>query len=313
MSKNAGGQIDQASAAADRPRVQVCPICQGTTFIARFEANGIPIENCNSCGLVLQNPQPSDGELADIYGPNYFIGSADDPSLAAQFETVKRATARLQLDDIDAYFAELGRSSKGLRLLEIGCGHGNMLLEAQARGYKVNGLEYSTDAAAVANHKLGYNAVRVGSVSNIDLPEHSFDVCILVDVIEHVRDPRSFLIDIWRMLDNGAAIYIATPSLGSWSAKLLGRRWMEFKPEHLFYFEPATIRRLLTDLGFSNIKVSGGKKILTSEYIIGHFDKFPVPFITGVMRMARRKVPSSLLKMKMKVTASGINVYATKP
>jgi SAM-dependent methyltransferase len=264
--------------------------------------------------LLLQNPQPSDRELAHLYGPRYFIGSADDSSLAAQFELVKSATARLQLDEIEAYFAELGRSSNGLRLLEIGCGHGNLLLEAKRRGYKIQGLEYSGDAAAVANQKLGYNAVQVGDdTSTANFPEHSFDICILADVIEHVRDPRRFLEDIWPILDRRAVIYIATPSLDSWSAKLMNRNWVEFKREHLFYFAPATIKRLLILLGFNDIKIGAGTKILTLDYVIGHFEKFPVPFTFGAMHLLRLFIPSRLRQMKMKITASGMSIYATKP
>ena len=115
------------------------------------------------------------------------------------------------------------------------------------------------------------------------------------------------------MLDHRGIIAIATPSLSSWSARLLGRRWMEFKPEHLFYFEPSTLTKLLADLDFRDIRINSGKKILTTEYIIGHFDKFPVPLITPTLRLARRILPRRMLKMKMKVTASGINLCAIRP
>ena len=40
----------------------------------------------------------------------------------------------------------------------------------------------------------------------------------------------------------GGVIFVATPSLDSWSARLLRERWMEFKAEHLFYFDSATLR-----------------------------------------------------------------------
>ena len=298
--------------AADRPRLVACPVCHASAFAAHVEINGIPIETCKSCGLIAQNPQPSDAELAAIYGPDYFIGSSEDDRFASQFEVVKRATAALQLDEIAAFLGHQGQNAGGRRLLEVGCGHGNMLLEAQRRGYEVEGIEYSADAAARANKKLGADVVRVGAVGVTPLPERTYDICVLADVIEHVRAPDIFLKHIWHVLKDGALLFVATPSADSWSARILGRRWMEYKPEHLFYFKRRTIERLLVNAGFSKITISTGKKILTLDYVIGHFEKFPVPYISPTLRIVHSLAPKSLLARPTTITASGINIIATK-
>jgi 2-polyprenyl-3-methyl-5-hydroxy-6-metoxy-1,4-benzoquinol methylase len=309
----ASEQPPQSTQASGRPGLAVCPVCHASAFKPRFTVKGIPVESCEACGLVVQNPQPSDAELAAIYGNDYFIGSSENDRFASQFDVVKRATASLQLDEIAAYLCGRGQTPKGLRLLEVGCGHGNMLLEARLRGYDVMGLEYSADAAQRANRKLDEEIVRVGTIGETPLPERSFDICILIDVIEHVRDPEHFLKEIWRILKDGATVFIATPSVDSWSARALGRHWMEFKPEHLFYFGRATITRLLKNTGFADIAVSTGRKVLTPDYIIGHFEKFPIPIITPALRVMRALMPQALLSRPTKLTASGINVFAAKP
>ena len=302
-------QIDTPT---NRQRIMTCPVCSTSDFHARFAIIDNAIETCAACGLVLQNPQPSDNELAAIYGNHYFIGSSDNDRYASQFEVVKRATARLQLGEIDAYCARHGLPKRAGHLLEIGCGHGNLLLEARAQGYQVAGLEYSPDAAQKANQKLGADLVRVGAVGQTPLPESSYDICILADVIEHVRDPKDLLQHIWRVLKPEGVMFVATPSIDSWSSRSLGRHWMEFKPEHLFYFGRETIRRLLANAGFSEISVTTGQKILTLDYIVGHFDKFPIPVISPSLRMARALTPQFILNAPMKITASGINVFAMK-
>ena len=295
-----------------RQRVMACPVCSAQSLHARFSISEMAIESCVACGLVLQNPQPSDSELASIYGSNYFIGSSDNDRYASQFEMVKRATARLQLGEIDAYCGQLGFSKRRGRLLEIGCGHGNFLLEARAQGYQVAGLEYSADAAQKANQNLAADLVQVGAVGQTPLPKSSYDICVLADVIEHVRNPKDFLQHVWHVLKPDGIIFVATPSTDSWSARMLGRRWMEFKPEHLFYFDRKTISRILTNAGFSEIAVTTGQKILTLDYIIGHFDKFPISVISPSLRMARALTPKLILDSPMKITASGINALATK-
>jgi SAM-dependent methyltransferase len=292
-------------------RLVECPVCQSRKLEPFGTGHKLPLLRCAGCGLVVQSPQPSDDELRQIYGADYFIGSNDEPELQSQFELVKRATARLQLEEISAYLRAHGRNEGGLSLLEIGCGHGNMLLEARARGFDVHGLEFSADAAAVANAKLD-GRVQVGSIENNALPAGAFDVCVVADVIEHVREPRRFLDGVRRLLKPRGAIFIATPSLDSWSAKVLGRHWMEYKREHLYYFSRDTMSRLMQAAGFSDVTMSTGRKVLTPGYVIGHFKKFPVPAISPAASLAEKAMPSSLLKSRWTLTASGINVLATK-
>jgi len=297
---------------ATGPALVRCPVCHAERFAARFTIKGMAIEACSGCGLIVQNPQPSDDQLAVIYGGDYFIGSSENDRLGAQFDLVKRATAALQLDEIAAYLGRRGQAAGRMSLIEVGCGHGNMLLEACNRGYDVHGLEYSADAARVANRKLGSEIVRVGAIAENTFPEEFFDICILADVIEHVRDPADFLQHVRHILKPGGVVFIATPSIDSWSARLLGRHWMEYKPEHLFYFNPATLTRLLGRSGFESIAASTGTKVLTLDYVIGHFDKFPMPILSRLLGVVRAATPATLLEKPLRLTASGINVLAVK-
>jgi SAM-dependent methyltransferase len=304
--------IESSRSTVVLPRVVSCPVCKADSFHALLKTDTMQVQVCDNCGVALQNPQPSDDELADIYGPDYFIGAAGNGALASQFETVKRETARLQIDEIGAYLDKVGQSARRPRLIEIGCGHGYFLLEARAKGFEIEGLDYSADAAARANRNLGQNVVRSGTIDQMELESDSYDVCVIADVIEHIRDPASLVKEIFRVLKKGGAIFLATPSLDSWSSRVLGRSWMEFKREHLFYFNRDTIKKLVFDAGFRNIQISSGKKVLTPEYIIGHFEKFPVPILSSAFHFASSMAPSSFLKSKFKIAPSGVNVLGMK-
>lgn len=293
--------------------LQLCPICAGQSFAPRYRIGNMCIESCRQCGLAFQNPQPSDEQLNEIYGPNYFLFSDEDPVAVRQFETIKRATARLQLAELASYLRRSGRAPRGLRLLEIGCGHGHLLMEARDAGYVVHGLDYSAHAAAAANHRLGNEVVRVGPTPTALFSPESFDVCILADVIEHVRDPRRFLGELFRLVDKNGVVFIATPDLGSWSAKLLGRHWVEYKLEHLYYFKALSIKRLLSELGFTAIEAGGNRKVLTADYIMSHFDRYPMPGLASITRIVRRIIPDRLLRMNIKISVGSLSVFATKP
>jgi SAM-dependent methyltransferase len=250
------------------------------------------------------NPQPSDSALAQIYSANYFLGDGIPEQEAINSE-MKRATGRLYLDLLESYAV-----TRGEKLLEVGCGHGDFLVEAQARGFEVTGVEISPDAAKVAHSKLGNGSILCGEIDQVDLPPQSFDVCILSDVIEHTRNPVRFLEIIHDLLKPGGILFIATPSLDSWSARLLKQNWMEFKNEHLFYFSRETIQHLLFKTGYHEVVIRPGKKVLNNRYIYHHFERFPVSGLTPLIRWAYHLTPEALRRHNVAVNASGMIVMA---
>jgi SAM-dependent methyltransferase len=285
-----------------------CPVCLNSNATAfAFERAGDLIYFCRSCSLEFQFPQPTDERLSAIYSSNYFLGSRDYRSLDNQ-RRLKRATARLYLNALARYLHE-----PHPRVIEIGCGHGEFLIEAQSRGYHVDGLEYSGHAAAEANRQLGFDAVRVGSPEANVLSRAAYDLVAAFDVIEHLRQPKQSLGYMHAALKPGGIIAIVTPSLDSWSRRLLGRYWMEYKTEHLTYFSHKSLGRLLSDIGFSNIQFSPNYKTLNLEYVAAHFARFPVPILTPFVRWVRRITPSKLAYKPVNIVASGLMAIARKP
>jgi 2-polyprenyl-3-methyl-5-hydroxy-6-metoxy-1,4-benzoquinol methylase len=144
------------------------------------------IVTCPDCGLRLLVPQPSDVILEAVYSERYFLGG-EEPQSRARVQRLKRLTAAHYLDTLTrvAGFATV-------RLLEVGCGRGELLFEAQQRGLVVRGLEFSPEAAAEANRLLGGALVSVGSGYSLVSSSELFDVVVGADVIEHLRDPCVF-------------------------------------------------------------------------------------------------------------------------
>src|SRR5258706_9351767 len=127
-----------------RVDVAQCPLCAGDRFVYQFARAGTPIVRCEGCGLLFRNPQPSDAELAGIYTGQYFLGSSSDPSAHDQETNIlKRQTAARYLDEIETRLSDYSGKRDGVRLLELGPGLGDFLLEAASRGYDVTGVEYS--------------------------------------------------------------------------------------------------------------------------------------------------------------------------
>jgi SAM-dependent methyltransferase len=302
-----------------RPAVSICPLCESNEFEYQFVSAGSPLVRCEGCGLLLRNPQPSDSELEAIYNEHYFLGSQPgrsvskgDAAITGDVDALKRDTAAGYLDAIEARLAVTDTTRRGLRLLEVGPGLGNLLVEAQSRGYDVTGVEFGAAAVRVANQKLGAARVLQGSLDDVALPSESFDVCVLADVLEHTRDPRAVLLAAWRVLKPGGLLFIAVPSLDSWSARLMRAHWMEFKLEHLFFFETRTLESLLFRCGFEQVTSSAGRKTLSPGYVIEHFDRFPVPVLSPLARLGRAVLPGMVRERRFNIVASGIDVMARR-
>lgn len=265
-----------------------------------FSVQQSRLVECRDCGHMMLHPPPSDEELGRIYDENYWLQDGNDEE-RRHFTQLKQATARHYLNLIER---TLGRH--GGRLLEIGCGAGDLLAAAVDLGYDVTGVEYSQDACARARERLGTRGrVVCGNIDRLT-EKNYFDVCVLADVIEHVKDPREFLHHVYQVLRPGGIVIVATPSRDSWSARVMRNKWMEFKSEHIHYFNQETLHSLLFQTGLEPIAALPGHKCLSLDYVTDHFHKYRVPTVSFALERLSAMLPASVRKVPFKVVASGI-------
>jgi SAM-dependent methyltransferase len=295
-----------ASLHSRRPTHPRCPVCERPAIRRRSIVPNYALRACPDCGLEFLDPQPDDSVLNAIYGDSYFLGERRAET-AERRSKMKSATGALYIDVL----ARLVRPESA-DLLEIGCGHGDMLLEARKRGFRVSGVEISAHAAALANRCLGMQAVLVGTIETLPLAHGHFGAVVAADVIEHVRDPEDWLLRIHKLLLPGGFLLLITPSLDSWTRRLLRSRWIEYKVEHLYYFSVLSIRMLLERCGFDEIRISPNRKVLTIDYLARHFDRFRVPMLSPLVSLLRRAVPSRIAHRHLLVPASGLMAIARK-
>jgi SAM-dependent methyltransferase len=284
-----------------------CPLCAESHTRHRVTKGGYAVYRCPNCKLEFLHPQPDDGVLASIYGADYFLGHGSKKSEERTAE-LKRATACLYLRRLQRTF-----SHGGGRILEVGCGNGDFLLQARQGGCQVHGIEYSASAAEIANQRLGPGTVQNGTLGSVAVPDGSFDAVVACDVIEHVRDPRLFLNRAHACLRPGGALFLVTPSVDSWSCRCMRSHWMEYKVEHLFYFGTDSLRLLLESTGFENPVFRPNQKVISVDYIYQHFRRYSVPVLTLLISVLRHSLPGALPYRQWKIAGSGVIVIAHKP
>ncbi len=284
----------------------VCPICSSANPLAQRPLQDYKVFRCPKCTVEFLHPQPNAEVLSGIYSANYFLGEREGVS-GIEVSRQKRKTAEMYIGKL----LSVTGGKKG-SLLEVGCGSGDFLLAAQAKGFAVNGVEISGHAAASANERLGSAVVECSDIEAATLAPSAFDVAAFSDAIEHVRNPHDFLQRIHQSLRPGGIVFAVTPDTGSWSHRLMRNHWMEYKTEHLYYFNRRSLTVLLSEHGFDQIDFFPNVKALSFDYIRAHFRHFRVPVWSSMLEIMGKAIPKTLSRRIFPIVASGLGVTARK-
>jgi SAM-dependent methyltransferase len=213
------------------------------------------------------DPIPSPDELDTFYESHYrdLLGrTRRGPDLVRLLGSgmeaqVERAwlAATLHADVIDAI--ERGTGSGIPRsVLDIGCGTGDLIRSLVDAGWDARGTEPAAEIAAA------------GRASGLDIavtPAHAFlhewrasarpgfGAVTLLNVLEHVPDPVELLRDVAGALVPGGCLVVRVPNdfspLQAAALRTLGGDpWWVVAPDHINYFDHASLRGLAERLGF---------------------------------------------------------------
>ena len=238
-----------------------CHIC-GTIAREVFSKNGYNIHTCPSCSLRFVHPIPED--TSSVYQKGYFVDKSGEHNFGYTDYDSDKEPMR---DVFVSYLRRIEDMVKGQNVFDVGAATGYFLDVARDHGWQTSGIEISDYAGTVAKEK-GHDVV-VGSFDDVDVAG-MYDVVTMWDVIEHVKDPRAVIEKVASILKKGGVLAINTPNVSSMYARLMRKAWhMYIPPEHLFYFSPKTIRKLLEESGFSVLEIKTIGKKFSLAYIFG--------------------------------------------
>jgi SAM-dependent methyltransferase/DNA-directed RNA polymerase subunit RPC12/RpoP len=241
-----------------------CPVCSSQRvkekpFGYRFNGKWLGGVRCSDCGIIFIHPQPTGEELKQLYSHEYFEGDYRCGHAGSYFDD--QVVSTLQQHRLISRIKALKPSGE---FLEIGCAGGAFLHEAQQNGYRVRGVEFSSEMAEFARQKFGLD-VFAGELVDAKFPTGTFDVVFMGDVLEHIAEPVELLKEIHRVANEKALLVIAVPSqtnslfsrVGFLVYSALGKKaTVNLPPYHLFEYRPASLQTLLRSNGFKIVDIA---------------------------------------------------------
>lgn len=232
----------------------LCPLCGAAEARPRFRSTDrlyrttsklFDVVECGACGTLYLSPPPSREELARAYPAGYWWSAGNEGGLARKLEGLyRRAVLRDHLA-----FVTRAVGPPPARILDVGCGSGDLLAALGRRGYSCTGMDCSLPAlAAASGQKI---AALLGDYRAAPLRSESFGAVGMFHFLEHIPDPACALRFAHQVLRPSGRLIVQVPNAASWQMAALGARWSGLDvPRHLVNFRGSDLERLVEQSGF---------------------------------------------------------------
>jgi SAM-dependent methyltransferase len=204
---------------------------------------------CDRCGVYSLVPLPSEEELGRFYAA-YTDAAAMrlQKGTGSRHPFLRRVFHKFTGDVDPRDFVIVPAAG---RVLDYGSGQATYLRDFHDRGIDIWGAEV-TDTLVDACRAEGLRIRKVEDFASIPFEDAAFDVVYLMQVFEHLRDPRHFMVELARIVKPGGQLYLAVPNISSSWRRVFRDDWVSgwFAPFHLAHYNAAALGELAAKHGF---------------------------------------------------------------
>jgi SAM-dependent methyltransferase len=181
------------------------------------------------------------------------------------------------------------------RWLDVGCGGGGLLLCAVDSGFVAEAIELSPSAELIeARHNIPVHRRPLPEVWK-ELRFPNYGVVSYFHVLEHVVDLKAELAAAANVLSAEGVLVVEVPYFGSFLWRILRSRHRHFYRAHRSYFNPGSLRELLTRCGFTVLSTESVPYEMTFDWFLMRLGK-----LTNWMR---KVFPVALLKRPIRINS----------
>lgn len=248
-----------------------CPVCTArqphVLFRQQFEPTAL-------------NPMKGyDVVVCERCGAGYADGIAEQSAFdkyyreLSKYEYQQRDGAESEYDRArlaaSAAFIASAVTDRTVRVLDVGCATGRLLAELRQLGFKtLVGLDPSPACAAAAMRLYGIE-VRTTTLADLQSSGGSFDVVIMVGVLEHLREASESLQHIKAVQEVGGLLYVEVPDATAF-ADWPNAPYQDFSTEHINFFSPVSLDNLLRTHGFQRVTLKQDHRIQSHATVMSN-------------------------------------------
>lgn len=220
-------------------------------------------------GYKYLSPIPSEKQLSHFYEKQYYQCLQEllktgrggrNPKLSGKNKKVRQKEQewleKTYFTDMLAVLNRFLGSKRGKVVLDIGCGTGEFLQFMKKSGWQTFGIEPSKEALKETKEKgiLAYSSLEKFAVEQ-KKQRLKIDVITLINVLEHVINPKRTIANLKKFLGKGGILYVQVPNDFSKlqdlaSKKINQKQWWVAAPVHISYFNFQSLEKFLRSYGF---------------------------------------------------------------
>jgi 2-polyprenyl-3-methyl-5-hydroxy-6-metoxy-1,4-benzoquinol methylase len=206
-----------------------CPVCGDERRQHVRDEREFPVWRCASCRHMYVSPRPSKAWLKRYY---------------TECWQPENEVKRSEIYDVAVRAVNSCLSTRG-DLLDVGMGAGGLLDRAALDGWRIHGIEADNKTYETALAHFGKTATLYnGMFETVDLPPSSFDCIVMINVIEHVIEPKDIFRRAHELLRPGGCLAVRYPDC---------RRFLA-APAHLHNFTRTSATKLFHSTGFTDVR-----------------------------------------------------------
>jgi 2-polyprenyl-3-methyl-5-hydroxy-6-metoxy-1,4-benzoquinol methylase len=251
--------------------------------------------------ILKTHPQPTLDKLGSYYEFEDYISHTDGKRTVFEkmYHFIKRKAIRDKVNLINSH-----QPLKG-KILDIGAGTGDFLLECKNQNWDILGIEPNEKAKTTAIGK----GINIGDTIE-QLESNSFDVITMWHVLEHVPDVEHQVAELKRLLKPSGTIIIAVPNFKSYDANHYKSNWAAYDvPRHLWHFSKTAIDKLFDkqNINLAEVKPmwfdSFYVSLLSEKYKTGKMNfvsGFLIGFVSNLVGIFKNEFSSHIYILKNK-------------
>ena len=206
--------------------------------------DGVDLVECHSCGLMQAKPMPSDEFLTNYYQKTFGNRATEGFEMTERNRDHLEQRATMQFNFVKKICLDrvYRKKKEQLSVLDVGCHAGSVLNQFKKRGWDVVGVDpnprsqYGEKWFGIKVHQTLFKAGM--------FPENSFNGILHSHTLEHVREPRKYLEEFYKILKPGGWVFIEVPN--ETREKIRTKKVIP----HLYFFSPKTLANLGNSVGF---------------------------------------------------------------